>query len=71
MHSTVVQNQANHKGLLIPSLLTLEACYAPLLGKEDRGRPSGSGGIAIGEQGQGHRGAGARPSESRSKAIGE
>ena len=47
MHSTVVQNQANHKGLLIPSLLTLEACYAPLLGKE-----------AIGERGHSHRGAG-------------
>jgi len=50
VHSTVVQNQANHKGLLIPSLLTLEACYAPLLGKEDRGE-------AIGERGHSHRGA--------------
>ena len=55
MHSTVVQNRANHKGLLIPSLLTLEACYAPLLGKEDGGIAIRERGIAIGEREQSHR----------------
>lgn len=35
--SAVVQNQANHKGLLLPSHLILEAYYAPLLGREDWG----------------------------------